>query len=99
MPTETKTRRPEAAIAHIIITVVLLFVGGWTIDWGKQLRTRDALVVENNGWAIRVQTDYYGMSFHARFFDSPAISWALFFAVFGITPIIFVIPKSEGNPI
>jgi len=97
MSTEAKSPRPEVVIGQIIITVVLLYIGGWTIDWGKQLRTQDALVVENNGWEIRVQTDYYGMSFSARFFDSPAISWVLFFAGFGITPIIFVIPKSEGQ--
>jgi hypothetical protein len=35
------------------------------------------------------------MSIYARFFDSPAISWGLFCALFGISPILLVFPASK----
>jgi hypothetical protein len=75
---------------QLIVTVLLLYVGGWSLLWKEKQQVTDSFTLADNGFAIKFNDNYYGLRFKARFFDSPVVSWGLLCAALGITPIIFI---------
>lgn len=77
--------------------VLLLYIGGWGVAWNENVFfSAQSYILGDNGFLVKFNQHYYGLKFHARFFDSPLISWALLCAAFGITPFIFV-PIGGGS--
>ena len=79
-------------LGFVVAAGALLYLGGWYLLWGKDLGLlagkvtyinggHNALVQQSDvyvghGFALLVNGSYYGALFEARFFDSPALSFA-----------------------
>lgn len=78
-------------LLQVVLCLGLLYAGGWEPIWEEDIFSHKDFLVEDHGFAVRVNDKYYGLRFHARFFDSPVVSWGLLMATLGITPV-FLIP-------
>lgn len=74
------------------IAIAVAYIGGWKITWGAFLRTKKALVMNDNGLLVRINDLYYGLGMTDRFFDAPFISWLCLiplFAALGFRGFVF----------
>ena len=76
-------------VIGIVVAVVVLYVGGWSVVWGKEMYSAKSLLITSNGFAILFNGLYYGLKFTDRFFNSPALSWICLMAATGMTPVGF----------
>lgn len=81
--TEASSNKAAVSFGLLLLALGLLYVGGWTLVWGKQIFSSEALLLTSDGFALRFNNLYYGASITKRFFDSPAISWLCLLAACG----------------
>ncbi len=85
-------------LVGVILAIGLLFAGGWSPLWGMRMIPRDAFLLMDDGFALRINELYYGATFTSRFFDSPAISWVCLMLACGLTPGgVFFFASSHGK--
>lgn len=66
---------------------------GWDAGTLIPWRHSGSILIEDNGFAFRIGSDWYGAWFEPRYFDAPIISWLAFGLATGllILPGVFVI--------
>ncbi len=96
-------------IGLLVLSILFLYFGGWSLIIGEKKSFLDTLFNGDSGFilrqdtlAIRFNENYYGFNNIHRFFDSPFISWILwFFGLFGLyysfKIIIFGVESLNNN--
>jgi len=82
--------RIKVFVLLILISVLILYFGGWGLIWGEP----GTSILEANRAAIGVSGNMYGVAYVHRFFNSLIIAWilfafALFFVVRAFITLIF----------
>lgn len=81
-----------SAIAFVAAGLAILYATGWNVLWGQWLLDHDGHqliaytgdIYIQHGLALRVNGLYYGLTFAARYFDAPFISWIGFGIAWGL---------------
>ena len=71
---DSKSDDATGSVICLLIASGLFYGGGWGIYEVQTFFENSSWIMIENGIAIRINNDYFGVGFSDRFFDSPVLS-------------------------